>query len=88
MKENKALEQQVLYFLSNFDNEVYARCLDDVLVQNDKEIKKFITKSETALTEELKQLVKQLTFLTIDNYSEVTTIVTNNMKYYQNGMKM
>ena len=41
-KENKALEQKVIEFLSDYDDENYARTLDDVFAQQDKEIKKYL----------------------------------------------
>ena len=72
----------------DYEDETYAKKLDDVLVQNEKDIKKYLINPNESINEEIKAIVKLLTFLTIDNYSEVVGQLTNIMKYFSYGMKV
>ena len=67
--------------MSDYEDETYAKTIDDALVQNEKEIKKLLNKQGT-ISDELTRLVKVLSFLTADNYAEVVANVTNIMKYF------
>lgn len=63
--------------------------MNDTLVKNEADIKKYLSSPTIeTLEESLLKLVKQMTFLTAENFAEVLGITTNLRRYYENGMKL